>query len=74
MKKKYKSLRKIVDWLAVVLLLIGGINWGLVGIANIDLVQKIFGSMLTVSKVVYISIGVSALWVLLMSVMRKFMK
>jgi len=51
-----------VDWLAMVLMIIGGINWGLVGLMNIDLVATIFGDMTTASRVVYALVGLSALY------------
>lgn len=57
---------KILDVLAAILLVIGGLNWGLVGIANFDLVAFIFGmgfgetSML--SKAVYSLVGLSAVY------------
>jgi uncharacterized membrane protein YuzA (DUF378 family) len=50
------------DWIALVLLIIGGINWGLVGLFNFDLVATIFGSMPTVSRAIYILVGLAALY------------
>jgi hypothetical protein len=52
-----------VDWVALVLVIIGGINWGLVGIANFDLVATILGAMSLVSRVVYVLVGLSAIYV-----------
>lgn len=52
-----------VDWIAMILLIVGGINWGLVGLAQFDLVAAIFGgqeSML--SRIVYILVGLAALY------------
>ena len=55
---------KTLDIVAVILLIVGGLNWGLVGIAHFDLVAAIFGmkfgqtSML--SSVVYILVGLAA--------------
>jgi uncharacterized protein len=51
-----------LDWIALILLIIGGLNWGLVGALDIDLVATLFGSGSTLSRVVYILVGVSALW------------
>lgn len=51
-----------IDWLAMVLMIIGGINWGLVGLMNIDLVAAIFGDMTTASRAVYVLVGLSALY------------
>lgn len=50
------------DWLAVVLVIVGGLNWGLVGILNFDLVATIFGDMSGLSRVVYVLVGLSAVY------------
>jgi uncharacterized membrane protein YuzA (DUF378 family) len=50
------------DWLALVLVLIGALNWGLVGLFNFNLVDEIFGSMTAITRVVYTLVGVSALY------------
>lgn len=51
-----------VDWIAMALLIIGGVNWGLVGLFNVDLVAMLFGEMSTISRVVYTLVGLSALY------------
>lgn len=56
-----------LDWLALILVVVGGLNWGLVGFFNFDLVAKIFGDMSTLSKVVYDLVGLSAIYVLIIS-------
>lgn len=48
--------------IALVLTIIGGINWGLVGIANLDLVKLIFGFMPLLQQIIYILVGLSALY------------
>jgi len=50
------------DWLAMVLMIIGGINWGLVGLMSIDLVAAIFGDGTTAARVVYALVGLAALY------------
>lgn len=52
----------IVDWIALILLIVGGINWGLVGAFNFDLVAAIFGNGTTLSRIVYILVGLAALY------------
>jgi len=47
--------------LAVALLIVGGLNWGLVGAFNFDLVAAIFGEMTTLSRLIYILVGISAI-------------
>ena len=51
-----------LDWVALVLVIIGGLNWGLVGFFQYDLVASIFGEMSTVSRVVYDLVGLSGLY------------
>jgi len=53
-----------LDWIAMVLLIVGGINWGLVGLFDFDLVAAIFGDMSGLSRLVYVLVGASALWCL----------
>lgn len=56
-----------IDWVAVILLAVGGLNWGLVGIFNFDLVATIFGDMSALSRIVYAVVGISAVYVLAIS-------
>ncbi len=52
-----------IDKLALTLLIIGGLNWGLVGIFSFDLVAWIFGGQGAVlSRIVYILVALSAAW------------
>ncbi|HNQ50389.1 MAG TPA: DUF378 domain-containing protein [Candidatus Omnitrophota bacterium] len=51
-----------VDWVAVILLIVGGLNWGLVGFFGFDLVAAIFGSMTSISRIVYSLVGLSAVY------------
>ena len=53
-----------VDWIATILLIVGGLNWGLVGLADFDLVAALFGEGSTLSRLVYILVGASALYYL----------
>jgi uncharacterized membrane protein YuzA (DUF378 family) len=48
-----------------ILIIVGGLNWGLVGIFGFDLVAAIFGEMSALSIIVYILVGISALYQLL---------
>lgn len=47
--------------IAEILVLIGALNWGLVGLFRTDLVEKLFGEMSPLAKIVYILIGISAI-------------
>jgi uncharacterized protein len=53
---------KALDVTAAVLVVVGGLNWGLVGAFEFDLVAAIFGSMSAISRVVYVLVGISALY------------
>lgn len=55
--------RNPLDVLAYVLLIVGGLNWGLVGLFKFDLVATIFGDMTVLSRVVYTLVGLSAVYV-----------
>lgn len=56
-----------IDWVAVILLAVGGLNWGLVGLFNFDLVAAIFGDMSALSRIVYAIVGICAVYVLAIS-------
>ncbi len=53
---------KNLDVLFAILLVVGGLNWGLVGFAGFDLVASIFGSGAALSRVVYALVGLSAIY------------
>jgi uncharacterized membrane protein YuzA (DUF378 family) len=55
---------KITGWIAFILVIIGALNWGLVGFFNWNLVDAIFGVGSTMARVIYALVGVSGLWVL----------
>jgi hypothetical protein len=52
---------KTLDIIAIILLIVGGLNWGLVGLINFNLVHTIFGDSI-ISDIIYILVGVSALY------------
>lgn len=54
-----------VDWIAYVLVLVGALNWGLVGLFEFNLVETLFGDMTTLARIVYSLVGVSALYLVL---------
>lgn len=71
MKKKYRQLLYFLDWIAVIFLLIGGVNWGLVGLFNFNLVQLIFSNF---SNIVYSIVGFLSVYVLGRGVTKSYMK
>ncbi len=55
----------VIDWIAFILVIIGGLNWGLYGFFRYDLVAGIFGDLATVSRVVYALVGLGAVYMLI---------
>lgn len=53
---------KIIDKIALILVIIGAINWGLIGIFNFNLVEMLFGNMTILARIIYVLVGVSGLW------------
>ena len=51
----------ILKLVTFILVIIGALNWGLVGIFNIDLVAMIFGDMTLLARIVYSLVGISAI-------------
>jgi len=56
--------KTFLDWLTLVLVIIGGINWGLIGIFNFDLVEFIFSFVPSLIRVIYTLVGLSALYMI----------
>lgn len=54
-----------MDWVVWILLFIGGLNWGLVGAFDYNLVDSIFGVDSTISMIIYILVGLAAIWSLI---------
>ena len=60
-----------MDILALILVIIGAVNWGLVGFARFDLVAWIFGGQTaSVSRVVYALVGLAGLWCITLLIRR----
>lgn len=60
--KKGMVFMKIIDKIALALVIIGAINWLLIGLFSFNLVDTIFGTMSIISRIVYILVGISGLW------------
>jgi len=56
-----------LGWIALIFVIIGGLNWGLVGIFSFDLVAFIFGSMSVVARIVYTLVGLAAIYILILA-------
>ena len=53
---------KTLDLIAIILLIIGGLNWGLVGLFDFNLVSYIFGSFPLITKLIYDIVGLAAIY------------
>ena len=63
--------KNILDTVSLWLVIIGGINWGLVGVLKLDLVETIFGSIAILQQIIYIVIGLAALYMVYGTLMKK---
>jgi len=57
-------MNKLVDSVALAIAIIGAVNWGLIGIFEFDLVAFLFGDMSWLSRIVYILVGISGLYLI----------
>ncbi|MGL5381133.1 DUF378 domain-containing protein [Clostridium sp.] len=64
---------KILDSIALILIVLGAVNWGLVGFFEFNLVDTIFGTMSAFSRIIYAVIGVAGLYSLSFFAKDKFM-
>jgi uncharacterized membrane protein YuzA (DUF378 family) len=56
--------KNTLDWIALVLVIIGGLNWGLVGLFQFDLVKAILGSIPVLQNIVYVLVGLAAAYLI----------
>ncbi|HIJ71711.1 MAG TPA: DUF378 domain-containing protein [Planctomycetes bacterium] len=57
----------VLGWIALILVVVGGLNWALVGIFSFDLVAAIFGEMSALARIVYAVVGVAAIYILILA-------
>jgi hypothetical protein len=55
------------DWIAIVLVVVGGLNWGLVAALDFDLVATLFGDMSMLSRIVYGVVALAAIYLAVIS-------
>jgi len=53
-----------LDWIAFILVVIGGLNWGLVGLFDLDVVAALFGEGSALSRVIYLLVGLATVYLL----------
>ncbi len=56
-------------WIALILVVIGGINWGLVGLFNLNLVAAIFGDSI-IATIIYVLVALAALYLIIVAATR----
>lgn len=56
---------KALNLVTLILIIVGGLNWGLVGLFEFNLVAALFGGGSVLSRIVYILVGLSAVWQLI---------
>ena len=56
-------------WIALILVVIGGINWGLVGLFDFNLVTAIFGNSI-ITTIIYVLVALAALYLIVIAVTR----
>ena len=62
-----------LDWVTLILVVVGGLNWGLVGAFDFNLVDSIFGMMSMLSRIIYVLVGLSAIYMIWMALSKKDM-
>ena len=55
---------RTLDYIALIVVFIGAVNWGLVGLSRLDLVRLIFGDMSWVSRIIYVLVGICGIYLL----------
>ncbi|MCD2185354.1 DUF378 domain-containing protein [Rhizobium sp. GN54] len=53
---------KFINIFTLILVVVGGLNWGLVGLFSFDLVAAVFGSRSGLARIIYVLVGLSASW------------
>ncbi|ERI92656.1 hypothetical protein HMPREF1982_02265 [Clostridiales bacterium oral taxon 876 str. F0540] len=53
---------RVLDTIALLLVIIGAVNWGLIGFFDFNLVSALFGEMTTFSRIIYALVGIAGLY------------
>jgi uncharacterized membrane protein YuzA (DUF378 family) len=62
--------KNVIDWIALVLVIVGGLNWGLVGLFGFDLVEAILGAVPILQRIVYVLVGIAAAYMIYYAVKK----
>ena len=60
----------VLDWIVMALLIVGGLNWGAVGLAQFDLVAALLGDGTTGARTVYVLVGLAALYTIYLCIRK----
>ncbi len=63
---------KPLEWISLILVIIGALNWGLWGIFEFNLVKTLFGELSVLSRIVYILVGIAALYIIIDAFMHSY--
>jgi uncharacterized membrane protein YuzA (DUF378 family) len=62
LRESHHAAINAVDYIAMVLLIVGGLNWAMVGLFNVDVVATLFGAGSALTRLVYVVVGLAALY------------
>jgi uncharacterized membrane protein YuzA (DUF378 family) len=62
---------EMIELIALILVIVGGLNWGLIGLIDLNLVSAIFGSATLITRIVYVLVGASAAYIAVLKFMKK---
>jgi uncharacterized membrane protein YuzA (DUF378 family) len=65
------DVKVMLKWLAVILIIVGALNWGLVGAFNFNLVAMLFGEASVLARIVYILVGLAGLYKIFLIASKK---
>ncbi len=60
-----------IDWIAWILVTLGAVNWGLIGVANLNLVDSVLGTAPSLVQVIYILMGLGGLYFVWLALGKK---
>ena len=58
--------RNCLDIVALILIIIGAINWGLIGFFRFDLIASLFGQLSAISRIIYAIVGIAGIYSLIL--------
>lgn len=67
LRERPGSVMSAADYIAMVLLIVGGLNWGMIGLFDIDVVATLFGPDNAVTRAIYVLVGLAALYSIYLS-------